>query len=432
MANHSSSTLFWENSSDRHATPPPSEGAPTLASLVPHDTLERFLDGAGSLLGRPERRASFSLYVLGLLGEGERKSAEPIAIRAAGGDPVLSQRYHDRLCHFLNSSRWDDRGMRGFAARFALTELPANEAGAWLVDDICFPKQGQHSPGVQKQPSRAAGRLLNCQVAVGLTLVAHSQRAPIELPVGIDLFLPEAWTSDERRRKRAKIPEGQRFRTTSEIALDLLADAAHEGLPPAPVVAGAAYGSDRNFRDGVARSGLRYLLAIDDDIELVCPEIGGAPLPARELARALPAHVFRRVACAEGGEVSAPSRFARVRVGLALQGLNEPREQDLLIEWPEGHGAPLSYALSTLPADEPIEELVRLSRLQGRSRRLHDEMKRGLGLDHFEGRTYVGWQHHVSAVLACYALVVSRRGRSQALSAAEPPPASTDAVESAA
>jgi SRSO17 transposase len=431
MSNQPSSALVWENSSDVRVEPPAS-GPLTFASLVPRDALERFLDGAGLLLGRPERRASFSLYALGLLGEGERKSAEPIAMRAAGGDSVLSQRYHDRLCHFLNSSRWDDRALRGFAARFALSELPAGEAGAWLVDDVCFAKQGQHSPGVQKQYSRAAGRVLNCQVAVGLTLVTRSQRLPIELPVGIDLFLPEAWASDEGRRSRAKIPEGVRFRTAPEIALDLLADASHEGLPLAPVVAGPAYGSDREFRDGVARSGLRSLLEVEGEIELVCPELGDAPMTAHKLARALPAHAFRRVTFAEGGEAPSASRFARVRVEPALRGQNEPREQELLIEWPEGRGAPLLYALSTLPADEPIEELVRLSRVRGRSRRPHDELRRGLGLDHFEGRTYVGWQHHVSAVLACYALVVACRGRDEAPAASERPRSPADASERAA
>jgi SRSO17 transposase len=81
------------------------------------EKLEAYLVDLGAILKYPERKASFSLYALGLLSDGERKSVEPIAARAAGNDPQLCQRYHDRLCHFLRksspwpvvaSARWPD------------------------------------------------------------------------------------------------------------------------------------------------------------------------------------------------------------------------------------------------------------------------------------------------------------------------------------
>src|SRR3954451_23518775 len=91
------------------------------------EKLEAYLEDIGAILRYPERRASFALYALGLLSEGERKSVEPIAARAAGGDPSLCRRYHDRLCHFLHGSRWDDLAVRRYAVRFALTELTKKE-----------------------------------------------------------------------------------------------------------------------------------------------------------------------------------------------------------------------------------------------------------------------------------------------------------------
>ena len=39
----------------------------------------------------------------------------------------------------------------------------------------------------------------------------------------------------------------------------------------------------------------------------------------------------------------------------------------------------------------------------------YKEMKDELGLDHFEGRGWVGWHHHVSLVMLAYAFVVLRR-----------------------
>jgi SRSO17 transposase len=41
----------------------------------------------------------------------------------------------------------------------------------------------------------------------------------------------------------------------------------------------------------------------------------------------------------------------------------------------------------------------------------HDyrELKHGLGLDHFEGRTWRGWHHHVTLVTAAQAFLTLRR-----------------------
>lgn len=400
----------------------------TLAPLVPQATLDRFFDGLGELLYWPERKASFALYALGLLGEGERKSAEPIAARAAGGNPTLCQRYHDRLCHFLNTSRWDDRAVRAYAARFALGPMLAEEPmDVWVVDDTSFLKKGERSPGVQRQYSGSAGKVTNCQVAVSLTVATRTRH----LPLAMDLYLPEAWANDAARRKRAKIPADVRFRTKIEMALELVADAVLEGVPTAPVTADAAYGTHRAFRGELTLLGLRYAVGVNDNVTVAAPAVaGGRALSVRELAFALPCQAYRRVAWAEGSQAELSSHFARVRVEVTNADPNEPREQDLLIEWPAGHDEPLHYTLSTLPASTPLPELVRMTKARWRTERAYEDLKGELGLDHFEGRTYVGWQHHVSAVLACYALVVACHSRAfppSGLGAGAP-----DAFESAA
>jgi SRSO17 transposase len=73
----------------------------------------------------------------------------------------------------------------------------------------------------------------------------------------------------------------------------------------------------------------------------------------------------------------------------------------LLAEWPPQAGEPTGYWLSTLPPDTPIEELVRLAKIRWRVEHDYRELKTGLGLDHFEGRSFTGWHRHVTlAVLA--------------------------------
>src|SRR5260370_42560120 len=88
--------------------------------------LRGLLNRIGEALGSEERRASFALYAMGLLTEGERKSVEPIAARCCG-DPQEVDRLHQRLWHFLSDSPWSDGGVRGITARYAVWSVEGGE-----------------------------------------------------------------------------------------------------------------------------------------------------------------------------------------------------------------------------------------------------------------------------------------------------------------
>src|SRR5260221_2623323 len=90
------------------------------------ERLEEYFGEVGKVLGDERRRASFAMYAMGLFGEGDRKSVEPIAARACG-DPVETERAHDRLLHFMTDSRWSDRETRQAAAQYALSAMTARE-----------------------------------------------------------------------------------------------------------------------------------------------------------------------------------------------------------------------------------------------------------------------------------------------------------------
>ena len=77
-----------------------------------------------------------------------------------------------------------------------------------------------------------------------------------------------------------------------------------------------------------------------------------------------------------------------------------PREEWLIVEWPEGKEAPTDYWLSNLPADTEPERLARLARLRWKVELDYRELKDELGLDHYEGRSYLGWHHHTALVTA--------------------------------
>src|SRR5438876_10941540 len=109
--------------------------------------LLEYLTKIGDALHYVKRRASFATYALGLLGDGERKSIEPIAARACA-DPDETDAAHQRLLHFITDSEWSDRDVRRLAAEYAISEMtPRAPIDSWIVDDTGWLKQGKHSVG---------------------------------------------------------------------------------------------------------------------------------------------------------------------------------------------------------------------------------------------------------------------------------------------
>src|SRR5688572_4350065 len=110
-----------------------------------------YVDELGRDLRDKRQRASFALYALGLLSDGERKSMEPLAARACG-DPSRTHAFHERFIHFLGASPWLDAPIRRRATRYAVDAmLEQGPIRSWIVDDTGFLKQGKMSPGVQRQ-----------------------------------------------------------------------------------------------------------------------------------------------------------------------------------------------------------------------------------------------------------------------------------------
>nr|WP_241883143.1 transposase [Frankia sp. KB5] len=103
------------------------------------------------------------------------------------------------------------------------------------------------------------------------------------------------------------------------------------------------------------------------------------------------------------------SRFIVLRVRPAARTIPRDAERRLLAEWPPGKPEPTDYWLSTLPTGIPLRDLVRLAKIRWRIEHDYRELKDGLGLDHFEGRTFAGWHRHVTLVRVAQALCTQLR-----------------------
>jgi SRSO17 transposase len=254
----------------------------------------------------------------------------------------------------------------------------------------------------------------NCQVGVSLTIATRHEHLPIDFA----LYMPESWTEDPERRKKAKVPADLTFRTKVDLALDLITRAVDDKVPGEIVLADAAYGNSSDFRNTVRIYGLDVGVAVQASTKVWgLDKLGrrrGEAIAAQELGNQLGRRAFRRLTWRVGVGGKLSSRFAFRRVKVAHDDGSEAADREplwLMMEWPEGEERPKKFILTSLPRRMSKKQIVRTVMERWRTERAYEELKGELGLDHFEGRSFPGWHHHISVVLCCYAFVVSERVR---------------------
>ena len=409
--------------------------------------LEEF---AGQMLRRVLRRsdqlATGELYVRGLMLDGRRKSMDPMAERLG----IDAQ----RLQQFLSDSTWDYEPVRENLTRWALERIMPR---AIVIDDVGFPKDGPDSPGVARMYSGTLGKTGNCQIGVSAHLVTdHASSA-----VNWRLFIPESWDPDKiddpvqaetvrKRRDRCKIPLDVGHREKWRLALAMLDQMCDEWGVGAdlPVIFDSGYGDCTAFRLGLEDRTLPYVAAVSGSLsaypENVVPDLpeysgnGRRPVPRyrekpsnlRMLALAAGRVNLRRVTWRRGTKktdenpgAKMRSRFMTLPVRLANKDI--PRGADgslperlLLVEWPPGEPEPTDYWITNLPADTPLRDLARLAKIRWRIEHDYRELNTGLGLKHFEGRSFFGWHRHVTLAAVAQAFCTELRLDPKALASA--------------
>jgi SRSO17 transposase len=395
--------------------------ATEMPAVEGRERLVEFVGEMAAELGHVRRRENALIYVRGLIEHGGRKSLQPTLFRL-GEDGAR----YESLQQFLADSPWDP----ALLVR-ACAERVAGEIGveAWVIDDTGIAKDGEHSPGVKRQYSGTLGKIGNCQIAVSV----HAVGGRGTQPLGWALYLPEQWCEDAERRRKAKIPEDVAFQTKPQLAAELIERAATWEIPRAPVLGDEAYGKNTELRGRLDDAGIEYVLSLNADA-LVYDRDSVFGVPARrpgargpvpsalvadreprqvaELAAALADSDFQTLVyrTRDGQDIS--SRFAILRVIAAHpvdRDRRAPREEWLIIEWPEGHDTPSDYWISNLPADTPPQRLARLARLRWMIELDYRQLKGELGLDHYEGRSYLGFHHHCALVTCAHAFLTLER-----------------------
>jgi SRSO17 transposase len=391
---------------------------PQLLALKPE--LDRFLDRFAPLFGRDENQAHARRFVQGLLHGGERRNAENIAQAMTGG-PVRS------LQAFLTTGTWRDAAVLDELRRSVL-EVLADDDAVWNSDETGFPKKGTKSVGVKRQYSGTLGRTDNCQVAV----FANYCSAKGHTFMDRRLFLPEEWADDRDRREEAGVPPGVVFRTKPQLALEMVAAAAAEGVPFRWVGGDGVYGDSPAFVQGVRLLGKWYVLDSSADARVwsteprvIQPEDRPKPKRGRpctqplvvgeaervdEVVAALPAAAWRRLTVAEGSQGPRVYEYTEVWVRFSEEGLPGPRER-LLVRRSLGQEPELKYHRSNAPAEVP---LLKLAQVRATRWTIEEDIKSGkgqCGLDEYETRGWPGWHHHTALSMLALAFLVLQRSR---------------------
>ena len=350
------------------------EAARVDAAMVVKARLERFgREVLAEAMNRPAQMANGGLYLRGLVEEGKRKSLEPIVERLGGEADYQSMQ------QFLTDSPWDPELVVKAVAERVAGEI---DVEAWVLDDTGFPKQGKRSPGVKRQYSGTLGKIGNCQIGVSV----HAVGGKGTVPLGWALYLPEEWCQDEERRRTAKIPEEIEFKTKLQLGQELIERAGSWDIKRAPVLGDEAYGKNTQLRQELDEAGFQYVFSIDKTASVFAPdtvfslpqragETGRSrtrlrpdrkPEPVQRLIERLASEHLQAVTFRDAPEDREPltSRFLFARVKALKRWGNgaeeEPREEWLICEWPDGQEQPTDYWISNLPADTLPEQLARL------------------------------------------------------------------------
>lgn len=400
--------------------------AETLRSLLPE--LNAFLGRFDDCFVDCRSREHVPIYVSGQLSDLDRKSVEPIALKAGLPPRTLQE--------FLSLLHWDQDRMRNRVQQIVAAEHRGpNSVG--LIDETSFVKKGTKTPGVQRQWCGHLGKLENCVVTVHLGLAVGDFQCLLDG----DLFLPESWDQDRTRCREAGIPDSLVYRPKWKIALEQYDRAVAQGIRFDWLTFDEHYGGKPEFLNELTARQQKWVAEVPKNVYgwLTRPRV--TTQPRRRGGRGRRPTKPRLVQ----GEPKAKrldvllKRHAKLRDQPWTQYRFDDREQGPSV-WEVKHvtlyptdadglpGEPLhlivarhvlqqgelKYFLSNAAADTATETLLWVALTRHRVERCFQDQKSELGLDHYEGRKYVGLMRHLYLTLVSYLFlmraVLRRRG----------------------
>lgn len=381
---------------------------------------------------RSEGRDLAQSYVVGLMMDGERKSVEPMSERVNA-----SERSMQRL---LTEVKWDDQEVIREFRRVMLAET-IDPQGVLVVDDTAFPKKGKDSVCVARQYCGSTGKVDNCQIGVSLTYVGRD----VAWPYVMDLFVPEGWDDVEdpvctARRRKTHMPDTARHHEKWRMAVDQIDLAKADGVSYRAIVADSWYGNIPQFRQELAERHESYVVGVYSNTEVFLEPPVLAFFPLKEKKRGRPRNHPRvvevntkPVKVSEIGEKISDDSWEHLELRRNSKGEPLIAEAVSMRVWPangyrkgsvheqvwliierrknERKGFELRYFFSNMPQQKPTIEMVRIYHERFWIEHGYQQLKEELGMDHHEGRSWLGWHRHILLVFLAYGYLTCLRLR---------------------
>jgi len=390
-----------------------------------HSKLGRFLKRF-SYCGCEEVCAHIGTYVAGQLTELERKNVEQIALNAGVAPRTLQE--------FLSTYDWDHVAMRDQVAQIVASEH-CGKLNIGIIDETSFVKKGDKTPGVQRQHCGAVGKHENCIVTVHLSFASKDFHCLLDG----DLFLPESWSNDRERCRKAKIPDDMVYRPKTEIALELYQRALGNGLCFDWLTFDEWYASKPAFLDVLQSKKQKYV----------------GETHRRHMIWAKPPRSTNRPYTKNGGRLKTPRLVSGSQKSIPLGEYIENDPEITNQRWTRWHvkdtqkgpkvvevkhaivypqnsqklpskahhllivrdvmSGEIKLFLANAPKKTSVEILLKIAFSRWRVERCFEDDKKYIGLDHFEGRGYPGLMRHL--ILSTVSLLFLARERDSLLGA---------------
>ncbi len=311
---------------------------------------------------------------------------------------------------------WDHARLEKMLMHRVADRCPCGGIG--VVDATGHPKQGDKTPGVQRQYCGESGKIENCVVAQHLLFTDNDAANPFSCVLGSDLYLPQIWAADRERCDEAGIAPGLAYRPKWKIALEQVKQALAGGVKLNWVVFDEEYGMVPALWFALDEMGQAAVGEVPSNFRAwvkrpACRSVGYPCHAARRvdnLTTHSPAFVSQpwkrcNVKDTTRGTLIWEYKAARVHLSDSSHpnhNVSVPTDRIYwLIVMRQPKTSEIKYVISNAPAGEAsagegagVEELIRVLLSRWHVEKWFERAKQDAGLGAFEVRTYVSLIRH--------------------------------------
>jgi len=326
--------------------------------------------------------------------------------------------------HFLSNSPWEHQSVQDQIARDCDRLIGGSPDTGLIFDETGIPKKGKMSVGVARQWCGRLGKTDNCQTAVFGALSMGPHVALIDER----LYLPEEWTKDKKRCKKAGVPDDIEFKTKSQLAHEMVRNARARRIRFTWLGFDGGYGKEPAFLNALEDDGEVFMadvhkdqsIYLDDPAPHVPEKKGRGRTPTQLVAAApsmrvdkwiaeQPEEAWQRIAFRESTKGRLQADFLIQRVWTWNKSESKGRLRHLIVRREIGAKEEIKYSLSNAPEETTIERLAFMQGQRYFVERAFQDAKSNAGLDHYQVRGWQAWHHHMTMVMLAMLFMLETR-----------------------